>query len=246
MLFSSTALENKIILVTGAGKGIGRACAKLVDACGAKLIAVARTEADLISLGNECKHNIEVWVGDVSTPEIQSKITKLPQLDGLINNAGTNRVAPMVEQSPNNIEAVISLNITTAYKVAQAAALAMQASGGGSVVHMSSQMGHVGSPGRTLYCMSKHAIEGLSKAMAVELASSGVRSNTVAPTFVKTPLTEPMLSDPAFNAFVLEKLPLKQLATPEDVAHACCYLLSDAANNITGSCLKVDGGWTAH
>ena len=117
--------------------------------------------------------------------------------------------------------------------------------GGGSIVHMSSQMGHVGSPGRTLYCMSKHAVEGLAKAMAVELASEGIRVNTVAPTFVRTPLTEPMLADPKFNEFVMGMIPMKKLATTDDVANACIFLLSDLSATTTGTCLKVDGGWTA-
>ena len=113
------------------------------------------------------------------------------------------------------------------------------------MVHMSSQMGHVGSPNRSLYCMSKHAVEGLSKTMAVELAESGIRVNTVAPTFVLTPMTRPMFEDKVFSDFVMDMIPMKKLASQEDVANACVFLLSDLSASTTGASLKVDGGWTA-
>jgi NAD(P)-dependent dehydrogenase (short-subunit alcohol dehydrogenase family) len=169
----------------------------------------------------------------------------LDGLDGLVNNAGTNRVGPMADLSTAEIDAVIDLNIRSVYRVAQAAITPMRKAGGGSIVNMSSQMGHVGSPGRTLYCMSKHAVEGLSKAMAVELAEEGIRVNTVAPTFVLTALTKPMLASKKFSDFVMEMIPMKKLAEPEQVAHACVYLLSGLSGMTTGACLKVDGGWTA-
>lgn len=113
------------------------------------------------------------------------------------------------------------------------------------MVHMSSQMGHVGSPNRSLYCMSKHAVEGLSRAMAVELAEAGIRVNTVAPTFVLTPMTRPMFEDKVFSDFVMDMIPMKKLASQEDVANACIFLLSDLSASTTGASLKVDGGWTA-
>jgi NAD(P)-dependent dehydrogenase (short-subunit alcohol dehydrogenase family) len=112
-------------------------------------------------------------------------------------------------------------------------------------VSITSQMGHVGSPGRAVYCMTKHAIEGLTKALAVELAPRGIRVNCVAPTFVETTLTAPMLADPAFNAFVNRMIPLGRLATPEDVAGSVVFLASPAAGMVTGHSLLVDGGWTA-
>ena len=117
--------------------------------------------------------------------------------------------------------------------------------GFGAIVNMSSQMGHVGSPGRTVYCMTKHAIEGLTKAMAVELAPFGVRVNSVAPTFVETPMTQPMLADPAFGRFALDRIPLGRFGTPEEVAQAVSFLLSPQSSLITGTSLLVDGGWTA-
>jgi NAD(P)-dependent dehydrogenase (short-subunit alcohol dehydrogenase family) len=244
--FSHDLLKDKTILVTGAGKGIGKACALLADACGANVIAVARTESDLVALKNESSERLSFWVGDVQDKALYEKIQALPFLHGLINNAGTNRVAPMQEQSDENIDDILNLNIRSAYKVAQAAITPMLKSQAPSIVHMSSQMGFVGSPGRTLYCLSKHAIEGLTKAMAVELAPNNIRVNSVAPTFIKTPMTEPMLQEPAFAEMVMNNIPLQRLGSVEDVANACIFLLSELSMTTTGSCLKVDGGWTAH
>ena len=246
MAFSHDLLKDKAILVTGAGKGIGKACALLADACGANVIAVARTESDLLALKNESSERLSFWVGDVQDKALYEKIQALPLLHGLINNAGTNRVAPMQKQSDENIDDILSLNIRSAYKVAQAAITPMLKSQAPSIVHMSSQMGFVGSPGRTLYCLSKHAIEGLTKAMAVELAPNNIRVNSVAPTFIKTPMTEPMLQEPAFAEMVMNNIPLQRLGSVEDVANACIFLLSELSMTTTGSCLKVDGGWTAH
>ena len=246
MAFSQDLLKDKTILVTGAGKGIGKACALLADACGANVIAVARTESDLVALKNESSERLSFWVGDVQDKALYEKIQALPLLHGLINNAGTNRVAPMQKQSDENIDDILSLNIRSAYKVAQAAITPMLKSQASSIVHMSSQMGFVGSPGRTLYCLSKHAIEGLTKAMAVELAPNNIRVNSVAPTFIKTPMTEPMLQEPAFAEMVMNNIPLQRLGSVEDVANACIFLLSELSMTTTGSCLKVDGGWTAH
>lgn len=246
MAFSQDLLKDKAILVTGAGKGIGKACALLADACGANVIAVARTESDLVALKNESSERLSFWVGDVQDKALYEKIQALPLLHGLINNAGTNRVAPMQEQSDENIDDILNLNIRSAYKVAQAAITPMLKSQAPSIVHMSSQMGFVGSPGRTLYCLSKHAIEGLTKAMAVELAPNNIRVNSVAPTFIKTPMTEPMLQEPAFAEMVMNNIPLQRLGSVEDVANACIFLLSELSMTTTGSCLKVDGGWTAH
>ncbi|QHJ10489.1 Dihydroanticapsin 7-dehydrogenase [Paraglaciecola mesophila] len=245
MAFSHDLLQDKTILITGAGKGIGRACALLADKCGATVIAVARTESDLISLKNESSQRLSYWVADVQDEALYEKIRTLGSLHGLINNAGTNRVAPMAEQSDENIDDILNLNVRSAYKVAQAAITPMLSSVAPSIVHMSSQMGFVGSPGRTLYCLSKHAIEGLTKAMAVELAPDNIRVNSVAPTFIKTPMTEPMLKEPAFADMVMNNIPLQRLGSVEDVANACIFLLSELSMTTTGSCLKVDGGWTA-
>jgi NAD(P)-dependent dehydrogenase (short-subunit alcohol dehydrogenase family) len=145
-----------------------------------------------------------------------------------------------------SLDFVIDLNVRAAFRIARSAVRAMIASGtAGNVVHMSSQMGHVGSPERTVYCMTKHAIEGLTKAMAVELAPKGIRVNSVAPTFIETPLTKPMLENPEFMDFVMDMIPLGKIGTINDVVSAVMYLVSPGAGMVTGHSLKVDGGWTA-
>jgi NAD(P)-dependent dehydrogenase (short-subunit alcohol dehydrogenase family) len=152
----------------------------------------------------------------------------------------------MSEVPTELLDRMLALNVRSAYLTAQAAVRSMLASGnGGSIINITSQMGHVGSPRRTVYCMTKHALEGLTKAMAVELAPDGIRVNAVAPTFVETPMTQPMLDDPEFKSFVLDSIPLRRLATTRDVASAVLYLASPAAAMVTGTSLLVDGGWTA-
>ena len=246
MSFSKTTLSGKRILITGAARGLGRCCALSCAELGAEVIAVDLSEDELSSLVKESPGAIEPWVGDVTSESLADRIRQLDRLDGLINNAGTNRVGPMEDQSSENIDLVINLNISALYRISQAAIPALKRAGGGSIVNMSSQMGHVGSPGRTLYCMSKHAVEGLTKAMALELAESAIRVNTVAPTFVLTPMTEPMFADKAFSDFVMGMIPMKKLAKAEEIANACIFLLSDLSGSTTGTSLRVDGGWTAH
>ncbi len=243
--FNSQLLVNKKILVTGAGKGIGRACAVMAAKCGAHVIAVARTKSDLDSLKNEYPENIEPWVADINSAEFLQKVKALNELHGLINNVGTNKVAPIMQQAEEDLDTVIDLNLKSLYRTARAALVPMLKSGEASIVNMSSQMGFVGSPGRTLYCMSKHGVEGLTKSMGVELAEKNIRVNSVAPTFVLTPMTKPMLEKPEFKKFVFNMIPMKKLATTDDVANSCIFLLSGLSSMITGTSLKVDGGWTA-
>jgi NAD(P)-dependent dehydrogenase (short-subunit alcohol dehydrogenase family) len=245
MSYDKSALAGKRILVTGAGKGLGRCCALSCAKLGADVIAVSRTEEDLVSLVEEAGGAVSPWIEDVTSDSLVRRIANLERLDGVINNAGTNRVGPMLERSLDDLDAVIGLNVRALYRVSQAAIAALKKGGGGSIVNMSSQMGHVGSPNRTLYCMSKHAVEGLTRAMAVELAADGIRVNSVAPTFVLTSLTRPMLEDPVFHDFVMGMIPMKKLASQQDVANACIFLLSDLSASTTGTSLKVDGGWTA-
>ncbi len=241
-------LEGRVVLVSGAGRGIGRAVALAFAAAGAHTIALARTPADLDALVAESGGRIEPWVADVTQDDCYRRIETLERLDVLVNNAGTNRPQPMAEVDPATLDGIIDLNIRAVYRVSQAAARVMLRSPpgrGGSIIHMSSQMGHVGAARRTVYCMSKHAVEGLTKAMAVELAPAGIRVNSVAPTFIETPMTRPMLEDAAFRESVNASIPLGRVGQPEDVVGAVLFLASDAARFITGDSLKVDGGWTA-
>ncbi|MEM9529768.1 MAG: SDR family oxidoreductase [Pseudomonadota bacterium] len=238
-------LDQRVALVTGAGRGIGRACALALAEAGARTFAVARSQRDLDALAAE-NPLIEPWAVDVLSAEFIDGIEQLERLDILVNNAGTNRPQPFVEVDADTLDTMLNLNVRANFLAAQAAARVMRRGRrGGSIIHMSSQMGHVGSPGRTVYCMTKHAVEGLTRAMAVELAPENIRVNAVAPTFIETPLTRPMLDDPEFSSFVQSMIPLGRVGQVEDVASAVLYLASDAATMVTGHSLRVDGGWTA-
>jgi NAD(P)-dependent dehydrogenase (short-subunit alcohol dehydrogenase family) len=170
----------------------------------------------------------------------------LGRLDILVNNAGINRPQPFLEVDEPTLDLLLELNVRAAFIVAQSAARLMVAQRSGVIINMSSQMGHVGSErDRTVYVMTKHALEGLTKAMAVELAPKGVRVVSVAPTFIATPLAQPFLDDPATRKWILDHIPMGRIGTVEEVASAVVFLASPAASLVTGSSLLVDGGWTA-
>lgn len=236
-------LEGKRALVTGASKGIGRAICHALAAEGAQVTGVARPSEELASLAAELGAVFDPWPCDVTGDEVLARIAAAPAFDLLVNNAGTNRPQPFTEVTDETLDLMLDLNVRSAFRIARGTAQRMER--GASIIHMTSQMGHVGSPNRTVYCMTKHALEGLSKAMAVELAPAGIRVNCIAPTFVRTPLTDGMFADPAFAAFVDRMIPMGQLATPEQIAAAVVYLASPAAAMITGHSLVIDGGWTA-
>ena len=244
-LLNRFSLTGKVALVTGAGKGIGRACSCLLADAGANVIAVARTTADLDSLQQQYGDQIETWTYDVSSEAFLQRLSQLDQLDVLVNNVGTNNPQAFIDVELDALDTILSLNVRSAFRVAQAAARIMVKQNAGSIIHITSQMGHIGAAKRTVYCMTKHALEGLSKAMAVELAPNNIRVNAVAPTFIETPLTKPMLANEDFRQEVLSKIPLNRIGTVEDVAAAVLYLASAASNMVTGDSLKVDGGWTA-
>lgn len=236
-------LIGKRALVTGASKGLGRAiCGALVDE-GAHVIGVARPSSELDAASRELGEAFEAWAMDVTGDEVLDAIDRAAPLDLLVNNAATNQPQPFLDVTDEALDRLLDLNIRSAFRIARGATRKMPR--GGAIIHMSSQMGHVGSPNRTVYCMTKHALEGLSKAMAVELAPKGIRVNCVAPTFVCTPMTEKMFENPEFAAFVDRMIPMGQLATAEQVAAAVIYLASPAAGMITGHSLVIDGGWTA-
>lgn len=237
-------LSGRRAVVTGASKGLGAAIATALADCGARVLAVARGEQELQVLAKS-HPLIEPCIRDVRDPTFASELAAR-EVDILVNNAGMNVPLPMTDVSVDVLDEMLSLNVRSAYLVAQAAARSMlNRENGGCIVNITSQMGHVGSPNRTVYCMTKHALEGLTKAMAVELAHKGIRVNSVAPTFVETPMTKPMLADPAFQAFVERMIPLGRIARPQDVAAAVLYLCSPLAAMVTGSSLVIDGGWTA-
>jgi NAD(P)-dependent dehydrogenase (short-subunit alcohol dehydrogenase family) len=185
-----------------------------------------------------------------SDAELRSHIAALPVLDILVNNAGTNFPEPFVDVSDEHLDAMLDLNVRACFVVAQAAVKKMleddtRADKGGCVINMSSQMGHVGSPNRTVYCMTKHALEGLTKAMAVELAPQNIRVNSIGPTFADTPLVRRIVDTPDKREFIMSRIPMGKLATLGDIAAAAVYLASPAAAMITGTHLIIDGGWTA-
>jgi len=236
----------KLAMVTAASRGIGRACASALAAVGMRVIAVARTENDLQSLVKLGHGRIESWQCDVSSDIFIERLNALSELDVLVNNIGINFPRAIEDVDLATLDVMLALNVRAVFRTSQAAVRVMRkGKRGGSIIHMSSQMGHVGAANRTVYCMTKHAIEGLTKAMAVELGGAGIRVNSVAPTFIETDLTRPMLADPAFSRSVLESIPIGRIGQPEDVAAAVLFLASAGSGMVTGHSLKVDGGWTA-
>jgi NAD(P)-dependent dehydrogenase (short-subunit alcohol dehydrogenase family) len=237
-------------LVVGAGRGIGRGAAVALAEAGADVVLVSRTAAELEQVADEVRalgRSADCVVCDVtSAAAVEEALGRLERIDVLVNSAGANVPEPFVDVAEETLDRVLAVNVKATFLVSQLAALKMIAAGrGGAIVNLSSQMGHVGAPRRTVYCTTKHAVEGLTKAMAVELAPHGIRVNAVAPTFVETPLTRPFFEDEEFRADVLRRIPLGRIGQVEDVMGAVVFLASPAGALITGASLLVDGGWTA-
>ena len=243
----SFRLDGKRALVTGAGRGIGLAAAAALAEAGAEVTLAARTSSEIevaASTIGSAANAATLNVADLAA--VAAFFESREPFHVLVNNAGTNRPKPLWEVTEADYDAVLDLNLKSAFFVAQACAKRLIETGTpGSLIHMGSQMGHVGGPNRSLYCASKWALEGMNKAMALDLAPHGIRSNTIAPTFIATPMTAPMLEDPAFKSSVLSKIKLGRLGTVEDLMGAVVFLASDASALMTGTSLVVDGGWTA-
>lgn len=243
-------LDGRRALVAGASGGIGRACALALAQTGAEVVLLARTRSAIESLAAEIESGggrAETLVGDVLDEQrLAPALERLPLCEILLNAVGGNDPAPLTQVTREQYERLLALNLRSAFFLIQTVAARLLATGRpGSLITISSQMGHVGAPTRTVYCATKHAVEGLTKAAAIELAPHRIRVNTIAPTFLRTEMTREMFADPQFTADVLSRIPLGEVGEPQDVAGAALYLASDASRLVTGTSLLVDGGWTA-
>jgi NAD(P)-dependent dehydrogenase (short-subunit alcohol dehydrogenase family) len=246
----SFRLDGKRALVTGAGRGLGLAAASALADAGAHVTLVARTSseieevADAILARGQKANPLTLDVRDVAA--VKKSIAAQEAFDILVNNAGTNKPTMFVDVKVEDFDCVFELNVRAAYFVAQAVARRLiEAKKPGSIINMSSQMGHVGGPTRTVYCATKHAMEGFTKAMAIELAIHKIRVNTLAPTFIETPMTRPFFQNEAFRTDTLKRIKLGRLGQLEDLTGAIVFLASDASALMTGTSLVLDGGWTA-
>jgi len=246
----SFRVDGKSALVTGAGRGIGMACAVALAEAGARVTLVARTATEIETVAEALRTKglqAKAQTLDVTDSGAVSRfVTDHGPFQILVNNAGINRPALLTDTPDRDIEDILTLNVKAALFVAREIARSLQAAClPGSIIQISSQMGHVGAAKRTVYCASKHAVEGMSKALALELGPDGIRVNTLCPTFILTEMTRPMLAEPAFRDQVVSKIALGRVGELTDVMGAVVFLASDASALVTGSALMVDGGWTA-
>ncbi|MDG4649133.1 SDR family oxidoreductase [Roseibacterium sp. SDUM158017] len=243
----SFRLDGRRALVAGGSRGIGLSAAVALAEAGAHVVVAARGEAELASsLGDmvEAGLSAEPLVFDVTDRgAVVRALDAVGPLDVMVNSAGTARHAPALDTDEADYDAVMAVNVKAAYVLAQETARRMRRSG--SIIQISSQMGHVGGIDRAVYCASKHAVEGMTKAMAIEWGPRGIRVNTICPTFIRTPLTEATFADPEKRAWIEGKIKLGRVGRLEDVMGAVVYLASDASALVTGTALMVDGGWTA-
>jgi NAD(P)-dependent dehydrogenase (short-subunit alcohol dehydrogenase family) len=248
--FSGFRLDGKRALVTGGSRGLGLASGVALAQAGAEVTLAARSAAELEAACTAIRTEggrADFLVLDVTDPAaVKREIGNRPPFQVLLNNAGMNRPKLLTETPDEDIDAVFALNVKAAFYVAREVARGLQAHNlPGSIINVSSQMGHVGSPRRTLYCASKHALEGMSKALAWELGPAGIRVNTLCPTFIDTAFTAAMFEDAAFRQFVIDKIALGRLGRVDEVMGPIVFLASDASSLMTGSALMLDGGWTA-
>lgn len=245
----SMRLDDRRALVTGGSKGLGFASAVALASAGADVTLIARTKTEVeeaaaaIRDGGGRATGAVIDITDVE--QTADWVAAQPPFNILLNNAGTNRPGPFVETTVKDYDDVFAINVRAAFFMSQAVARRMIETGTtGSIINMSSQMGHIGAARRTVYCATKHAMEGFTRAMAAELGPHGIRVNTICPTFVETPMTKPFFEDKAFSDWVMARIKLGRLGKLEDIMGAVAYLASDAASLMTGSSLMLDGGWT--
>ncbi len=246
----SFGLHGKRALVTGGSRGLGFACAIALAHAGAEVWIAARDRqaleaaAALAAEYGRVLHPVALDITDVA--QVGAVLAELPVFDILVNSAGLARHEPFLTASEASFDAVMAVNVRATFFISQRVAARMRDQRiAGSIIHLSSQMGHVGGPSRSVYCASKFALEGLTKAMALELGEDGIRVNTLCPTFIETALSAPSLAEPDFRRYVLDNITLRRLGKLEDIMGPVVFLASDAAGMITGSALMVDGGWTA-
>jgi len=254
----SSDLRGRRALVVGASRGLGVAAACALAESGAELVLCARSGSELQALQERLLQQFGAdrhiaWVElDITRPEmVRAFFERQDAFDVLVHSAGANRPKPLLDTPDKDIEDILQLNTTACLQVLREAARAWtlrkrsDQRSSASFMVLSSQMGHVGSPQRSVYCASKHAIEGMVKALAWEWAPMGIRINTVCPTFIRTPLTDPMLAQPEFHRFVTERIASGRIGEPKDIMGVVRFLAGDASALMTGSALMLDGGWTA-
>jgi len=246
----SFRLDGKRALVTGAGRGIGLTASAALAEAGAHVTLAARTTSEIeeaaaaIRARGQQAEALTLDVTDMAA--VRKALGERPPHQILVNNAGTNRPKMLPDVTVEDFDVIMALNVRAAFFMAQAVALRLiEAKLPGSIINISSQMGHVGAARRTVYCTSKHAMEGFTKAMAIELAPHNIRVNSLGPTFLETPMTRPFFENKAFRDEVLSKIKLGRLGQLEELTGAIVFLASDASSLMTGAALLLDGGWTA-
>jgi 2-deoxy-D-gluconate 3-dehydrogenase len=243
-------LGGKRALVAGASSGIGLGCAVALAEAGAHVVCAARRLDVLEAAVSQMQAqgwSAEALALDITDlPAMTAALDQQDTFDIVLNAAGLARHSPAVDTQPDDFDAVMGVNLRGAYFLSSQTAKAMIASGQpGSIIHISSQMGHVGGQDRALYCASKHAVEGMVKAMAIEWGKAGIRINTICPTFIRTALTAPTFEDPERLKWVMDKIKLPRVGEVEDIMGAALFLASDASAMVTGTSMLIDGGWTA-
>jgi NAD(P)-dependent dehydrogenase (short-subunit alcohol dehydrogenase family) len=246
----SFRLDGKRALVTGGGRGIGLAAASALAEAGAHVTLAARTRSEIeeaaAAIGARGQQAAALPLDVTDVEAVRRAIAAAAPFQILVNNAGMNRPALLPDVTAEDFDAIFALNVRAAFFMAQAVARRLvEARLPGSIINISSQMGHVGAARRTVYCASKHAMEGFTKAMAIELAPHEIRVNSLGPTFLETPMTKPFFQNKAFRDEVLAKIKLGRLGQLDDLTGAIVFLASDASSLMTGSALVLDGGWTA-